>query len=399
MKKKSVIEAFADMAIAMSSLPTDEAFAVAARAGARITGSFRSCIILKNKKGELKIKAGFPHGGHGVGEPILGAAKRHLEKVMEGREPVFINAPSIDRRTAYMRDLARHHAIAAVYFVPLLGEKETIGIMVFDFAARKKKYLSDADAVARFLAREIEVLRHQKREREKKEHIQRLTLMGEHSAKIAHVIKNKVVPIAGLLRRLKNSVSLSEHDAALLLTVFNTMASLERIVNQALAFAKFSPEYLNPRPEKIGEILEALVAKERELHPGVRMHYEKEANGTEILINKDWIENCINDLVLNAIDAGARNIWVATAKVYNEERLIIAVRNDGEPIDLMKINIKNLAEIFDPFVTTKENGFGLGLSIVKSMIQSHGGEISVASVVGCGRSESTHTLFTISLPM
>lgn len=398
MKKKSVIEAFADMAIALSSLPTDEAFAVAAQAGARITGSFRSCIIVKNKKEELKIKAGFPYGGHGVGEPIFGAAKKHLEKVMKGGEPVFINAPAIDQRTAYMKDLARHHAIAAVYFVPLLGEKETIGVMVFDFAARKKKYLSDALAVARFLAREIEVLRHQKREREKEERIQRLTLLGEHSAKIAHMIRNSLVSIVGHLRRLKSGVSLSEHDKAHALIIFNEMEALERRVDQTLSFAKFSPEYLNPKPEKINEILTALVEKERALHPDIHMHYERASADTELLINKDWIETCINDLVLNALDAGARNIWIATAKICSEEQFLIVVRNDGEPIDPLKINIKCFSEIFDPFVTTKKNGTGLGLAIVKSMVQSHGGEISVESISGC-HPEDTHTMFTISLPL
>ena len=399
MNKKSVIGSFADMAIALSSLPPDEAFNVSAQAAARITGAFRSCVILKNKKGEIKIKAGFPHGAHGVGERVTGAAEKFLCKVMDGREPVFINQPASNPQTAYMKDLALTYGIASVFFVPLLAEKEALGVMVFDFTKRKKKYCNDGVAVARFLAREIEVLRHQKREREKEDRIQRLTLLGEHSAKIAHIIRNALVTIVGLLRRLKDSTSLSEHDKTLVLFIFNAMASLERRVNQALSFAKFSPEYLNPKKERVGSVLQSLVDTERTLHPNIHMHFEKGSEDTELLINKGWIENCINDLVLNAIDAGARNIWIATGKIQSEERFVIAVRNDGEPIDPMKINIECLSEIFDPFVTTKENGFGLGLSIVKSMIQSHGGDIAVESITGCGHLGNTHTMFMIYLPM
>ena len=399
MDKQSVIDAFAGMAIALSSLPPDEAFKVSAQAAARITGAFRSCIILKNKKGELEIKAGFPHGAHGVGEKITGDAEKLLRKVMDGREPVFIDQPAANPQTAYMQDLAHTHSIASVFFIPLLAEKEAPGVMVFDFTKRKKKYLGDGVAVARFLAREIEVLSHQKREREKEERIRRLTLLGEHSAKIAHIIRNALVTIVGLLRRLKDSTSLSEHDKTLILFIFNAMASLERRVNQALSFAKFSPEYLNPEKEKIGAVLQSLVDTERTLHQNIHIHFERGSEDTELLINKGWIENCINDLVLNAIGAGARNIWIATAKILSEERFVIAVRNDGEPIDPMKINIKCLSEIFDPFVTTKENGFGLGLSIVKSMIQSHGGEIAVESITGCGHPNNSHTMFLISLPI
>ena len=405
MNKRSVISAFADMAIALSALPpdksdkADKALGISSQAAARITGAFRACIILKNEKGELKIEGGSPHGAHGVGEKITGAAEKFLRAVMEGRKPVFINQPATSPQTAYMKDLALTHSIASVFFIPLLAEKETLGVMTFDFAKQKKKYLNDGVAVARFLAREIEVLRHKEREREKKERIQRLTLLGEHSAKIAHIIRNALVTIVGLLRRLKDSTSLSEHDKTLILFIFNAMASLERRVNQALSFAKFSPEYLNPKKEKIGAVLQSLVDAEHTLHPNIHIHFEKGSRDTELLINKGWIENCINDLILNAIDAGARNIWIATAKIQSEERFVIAVRNDGDPIDPMKINIKCLSEIFDPFVTTKENGFGLGLSIVKSMIQSHGGEIAVESITGCGHPNNSHTMFLISLPM
>lgn len=399
MNKRSVISIFADMAVAMSSELFSSALVVAAQAGAEIAGSFRSCIILKNKMNDLEIVAGFPCGAHGVGKKVAGAGEKYLRGVMEECQHVLIYDPANDQRTTYMQELARQYGIASVFFVPLLSEKEAIGVMVFDFAARSEKHLIDAVAVAKYLAREIEVLRQQKREKEKAKLLQRLTTLGEHSSKIAHMIKNALALIVGHLRHLKEGASLSPHDSAHALIVYNELEALERRVNQVLAYAKFSPENLNPKQHNISNLLEQLVENMRAFHPNVHVHFQKTHHNVMLLLNKDWIKNCIDDLVLNAIDAGAKNIELKTQKISKEGRFIISVRNDGESIDQEKINVKNLSEIFDPFFTTKSNGFGLGLSIVKSMVQCHGGEISVESIGENEHQERAHTTFIISLPL
>src|SRR3989338_5852378 len=130
MNKKSVITVFADMATAMSSMPFSEALAVVARAGTEIAGSFRCCIVLKNRKDELKIKAEFPHAAYGIGEKVTGSGEKHLRKIMEEYEHVFIDDPTNNPATAYMQNLAKHWGIASVFFVPLLSEKEAVGVMI-----------------------------------------------------------------------------------------------------------------------------------------------------------------------------------------------------------------------------------------------------------------------------
>lgn len=399
MNKRSVISIFADMAVAMSSEPFPQALAVAAQAGAEIAGSFRSCIILKNKMDELEIVAGFPREAHGIGEKIKGVGEKHLARIMEECQHVFINDPANDPKTAYMQELAKYCGIASVFFVPLLSEKKALGVMVFDFAAYAEKHLIDAAAVAKYLTRKIETVRQKEKERERLERLQNLTLLGEHSAKIAHIIKNALMSIVGNLRHLKEGASLSDHDRVHALIVYDELETLERRVNQVLAFAKFSPEHLDPKPHKIGKILEHVVEKIHLFHPEIHVHFAKTHDSVTLLLNKDWIESCIDDIVRNAADARAKNIWIRTQKIPKEDRFIIFIRNDGEPIDPKKINVKNLSEIFDPFFTTKKNGFGLGLSIVKAMVQCHGGEISVESAGEDEHPEGSYTTFAISLPM
>jgi signal transduction histidine kinase len=72
----------------------------------------------------------------------------------------------------------------------------------------------------------------------------------------------------------------------------------------------------------------------------------------------------------------------------NDRNVDIAITDSGEGIPP-----ENIEKIFDPFVTTKEMGMGIGLAISKKIIEDHGGKIKVKSQL------STGTTFTISLPV
>ena len=98
------------------------------------------------------------------------------------------------------------------------------------------------------------------------------------------------------------------------------------------------------------------------------------------------------NLVLNAAEAtqrkSERRVEVSTAAGDGVVLLVVADNGEGIPPE-------NLAKIFDPFFTTKPEGkgVGLGLAVSYGIIQAHGGEIEVKSVVGEG------TTFTVSLPL
>jgi two-component system, NtrC family, sensor kinase len=95
---------------------------------------------------------------------------------------------------------------------------------------------------------------------------------------------------------------------------------------------------------------------------------------------------------MNAIDAMPRggNLWISTRLDSEGYDYCITVRDDGSgiPPDI-------LAQIFEPFLTTKETGkgVGLGLAVSSSIIERHGGQIKVQSEPGKG------TAFTIILPV
>jgi len=103
------------------------------------------------------------------------------------------------------------------------------------------------------------------------------------------------------------------------------------------------------------------------------------------------IEQVLIALIMNAIDAMPRggNLWLETQMHGDAGTIVIRVRDDGAGIapDI-------LPHIFEPFLTTKEtgHGVGLGLAISRGIVERHNGSIEVESDLGRG------TTFTITLP-
>ena len=107
--------------------------------------------------------------------------------------------------------------------------------------------------------------------------------------------------------------------------------------------------------------------------------YSKKLPG--ILLDERWIEQCFGNFLLNAIEAmpdgGA--IIISTQLDLENNEIIVVVLDKG-----IGIPKKNLERIFNPFFTTKEEGVGLGLSLVHQIIQSHNGKINLESQIGKG---------------
>jgi signal transduction histidine kinase len=103
------------------------------------------------------------------------------------------------------------------------------------------------------------------------------------------------------------------------------------------------------------------------------------------------VEQVLLALMMNALDAMPQggNLWVTTRRNRENEFVQITVRDDG-----CGISPEILPRLFEPFLTTKETGrgVGLGLAISQSILERHNGNIEVQSEVGRG------TTFTVTLP-
>lgn len=110
-------------------------------------------------------------------------------------------------------------------------------------------------------------------------------------------------------------------------------------------------------------------------------------SNSKITGDKTKIQEVFSNLLKNAFEAVPHNGTIFLNAFEEDRKLIIEVKDNGCGIDSEKLD-----SIFEPFVTYKKNGTGLGLTICKQIIEAHHGSISVVSELGVG------TTFRVELP-
>jgi two-component system NtrC family sensor kinase len=124
---------------------------------------------------------------------------------------------------------------------------------------------------------------------------------------------------------------------------------------------------------------------------GIQVQPQLDPDLPLVLCDAAQIEQVLLALVMNALDALPQggNLWITTGLSREQHHVRIVVRDDGSGIPA-----EILPRIFEPFLTTKETGrgVGLGLAISHSILERHNGTIEVQSEVGQG------TTFNVTLP-
>jgi len=111
------------------------------------------------------------------------------------------------------------------------------------------------------------------------------------------------------------------------------------------------------------------------------------------LAHRGQLQQIVSNIITNAADAmraiGDRTRLLRVKSTTAEtERILISFEDSGIGIDT-----KNLARIFDPFFTTKPQGMGMGLAICRSIVEAHGGSLTVSPGISHG------SVFQIALPI
>jgi len=96
-------------------------------------------------------------------------------------------------------------------------------------------------------------------------------------------------------------------------------------------------------------------------------------------IDPDFIRTCLYNLVLNAFQAMAGGGTLTIGARERDGQLALTVADTGTGIAK-----EQLAKVFDPFFTTKTEGLGLGLALIKRVIEEHGGRVGIESEEGRG---------------
>ncbi|NOS82641.1 MAG: PAS domain S-box protein [Nitrospira sp.] len=218
---------------------------------------------------------------------------------------------------------------------------------------------------------------------------ERIAELGTLASGMAHEIGTPMNVILGRAEYLLQRTA-DEGMKRGLTTIVTQIERITKVMNQLLAFARRkTPER---RAVDLGEIVEDSLEmfQERIAHSRITVEKVIEAGLPPAHADRDQVLQVLINLVVNSLHAmpeGGR-LRLSLARENNHLCLGVSDTGHGMPEEIRQ-------KVFDPFFTTKEfgKGTGLGLTVVKGIVEEHGGTITVESVVGKG------TTFWVRIPL
>jgi PAS domain S-box-containing protein len=358
-------------------------------------------VTADGKEVELRAVSGAPTRLVGLRLALQASDPAFLHAIHTRREPLIVEDTAADPRLR--KDILEATGARAYLTLPLLVRDRVIGIAIIvetrgprlfgpaevERAAAIANQLAVAAENARLyedLRRSYAELAHAQRQLI---HQERLAALGELSAVVAHEVRNPLGVIFNSLGSLRRLIR-PQGDAKMLLDIVGEEADrLNRIVGDLLDFARPSTPVL--QPELLGHVVDEAVAAALAQNPaGVEVCREREPGDDlpAVPLDARLVRQAVVNLAVNAVQAMPRGgrLTVRVRRDAEAARLEIEDTGPGIPEEVR-------SRIFEPFFTTKASGTGLGLAVVKRIVDGHGGEIAVRSRPGAG------TVFSLSFPL
>lgn len=216
-----------------------------------------------------------------------------------------------------------------------------------------------------------------------------LAALGEISAEIAHEIKNPLVSIGGFARRLVDKLEESNPSKKYARIVMDESLRLDQLLKNVLNYTrKIDPQFtagnLNTTIQSVVHLVHIDLDDKN-----IELHCELGEDVPDTFFDPNQMKQVITNLISNAIESMSNTGGVLKVNTYKEceNTIILKVSDTGG--GMTEEVAKN---VFNPFFTTKETGSGIGLPLVKKIVENHHGKIGVENLSGVG------VELTIALP-
>jgi signal transduction histidine kinase len=203
---------------------------------------------------------------------------------------------------------------------------------------------------------------------------------------MAHELRNPLTSLKLLVQAAVESGSDNGLCGRDLAVVADETARLDRLLQTFLDFAR--PPRLEKRRADVRQILQQTLelVSARANAQGVEIHADLPHEPLLLDADHEQLRQVFLNLMLNALDAQPRGGAIRVAASCQEE-FILTVADDGPGI-----SAEMAGQIFEPYISTKDTGLGLGLAISRRIVDAHGGQISAANGPAGG------AVFTVRIP-
>ena len=241
-------------------------------------------------------------------------------------------------------------------------------VMQYRIQVRRYQELSESLAAAN---------RSLKQAQEEARRAERLAALGQLSAGLAHEIRNPLGVIKGsaelLTQKLGAADPLAQELAGYIYTEVNRVSAL---VSRFLDFAR--PSQLDLGPVDLTALVERCLKTVSEQGACARVKIQREFAPAlpQVMVDQDLCDQVFTNLFMNACEAMGEQGGELKVRIRPMEGNAVAVEVEdsgpGVPPEMKE-------QIFNPFVTTKKTGVGLGLAIVSKIVDAHGGSVKLVS--------------------
>ncbi len=210
-----------------------------------------------------------------------------------------------------------------------------------------------------------------------------LSALGGLAATMAHEIRNPLSTIFSAISQVRKHAQVTGDSATLLDIAEEEVVRLNKMVTGLLEFAR-------PRAPRLRPIKPADIAKDAvwssiqnpEIPDNIEISLKPGGEELEGEFDPQLLERALHHLITNsaaAMDGQAGRIDVTVQPLVDRQGVEVSVTDTG-----CGIPAKVRASIFEPFFSTKASGVGLGLSVVKRIVEDHGGTLEIDSATGTG---------------
>ena len=227
------------------------------------------------------------------------------------------------------------------------------------------------------------------------EYLQRIGAWQDFARRLAHEIKNPLTPIQLAIQEVARKYPGGDEAFTRSLTtarevIEEEVETLRRLVAAFSEFARL-PD-VKTAPGDLAQFVRdaadnrAFLDEAAQSVSEVMVHFEAGEVPLPVVLDRILLRRVLDNLVRNAVEAGAREVWVRAER--HDEQAWLIVDDDGPGI---AANVRD--RVFEPYVTTKGTGTGLGLAIVRKIAFDHRGDVGFEPRTPHG------TRFVVTLPL